>query len=83
MGRIGTVVDVIFNAFTGQTSIFTSLENLAIALINIPFGNILGVGGAGNIGSSILDLILNLIGGLVGVAPDPDDPDNTQASKSC
>ena len=78
MGRIGTVVDVIFNAFTGQTSIFTSLENLAIALINIPFGNILGVGGAGNIGSSILDLILNLIGGLVGVAPDPDDPDNTK-----
>ena len=78
IGRIGAVVDVVFNAFTGQTSILTSLEQLAAALIAIPFGNILGVGGAGNIGSSILDLILNIIGGLVGVAPDPDDPDNTK-----
>lgn len=78
LGRIGTVVDVIFNAFTGQKSIFTSLEDLAVALISIPFGNILGVGGAANIGSSILDMLLNLVGGLVGVAPDPDDPDNTK-----
>jgi len=69
-GRIQTVINVIFNAFTGQTNLLTSIEELALALINIPFGNILGVTGPGDIGTTIMEIIRHQIGGLVGVLGD-------------
>lgn len=70
VGRIQNVINVIFGAFTGQTNLVTSIEELAIALINIPFGNILGVTGPGDIGSSIMAVINHLVGGFVGVLGD-------------
>lgn len=70
IGRVQNVINVIFGAFTGQTNLVTSIEELAIALINIPFGNILGVTGPGDIGSSIMAVINHLVGGFVGVLGD-------------
>ncbi len=55
------------HALTGSTDILHSLEDVIAALLAIPFGNVLGVGGPANIGQSIIDFIDHLIGGLVGV----------------
>ena len=66
IGRIQTVIDAIVNVFTGGDSLLHSMEDLALALLNIPFGNIIGVGGPTNIGQSILAFIDALVGGLVG-----------------
>ncbi len=66
IGRIQIVIDAVVNAFTGQDSFLHSMEELALALLNIPFGNILGVGGPTNIGESIMSFLDHLLGGLVG-----------------
>ena len=66
ISRIQLVVDAVVNAFTGQTTLLHTIEDLALALLNIPFGNVVGVGGPTDIGQSILAVIDNLIGGLVG-----------------
>ena len=66
ISRIQVVVDVIYNALTGQDTLLHSLEELALALVAIPFGNIIGVGGPLNIGASILAFLDSLLGGLVG-----------------
>lgn len=67
VGRIQAFIDAVVNVFTGDDSLLHSLEEVVLALLAIPFGNILGVGGPANIGQSILDFIDSLIGGLVGV----------------
>jgi len=66
IGRIQIVVDAIYNAFMGTDTLLHSMEDLVLALLNIPFGNIIGVGGPTNIGLSILAFIDALVGGLVG-----------------
>lgn len=66
IGRIQVVIDAIVNTFTGGQSVLHSMEDLTLALLNIPFGNIIGVGGPTNIGQSILTFIDSLLGGLVG-----------------
>lgn len=66
IGRIQVVIDAIYNAFTGSDSFLHSMEELALALLNIPFGNIIGVGGPTNIGASIMAFLDSLLGGLVG-----------------
>lgn len=64
--RIQAFIDAVVHALTGSTSIINSLEDVISALLAIPFGNVLGVGGPGNIGQSVVDFINNLVGGLVG-----------------
>ena len=66
ISRIQVVIDAIYNAFTGSDSFLHSMEELALALLNIPFGNIIGVGGPTNIGDSIMAFLDSLLGGLVG-----------------
>lgn len=66
IGRVQVVIDALVNAFTGGDSFLHSMEDLVLALLNIPFGNIIGVGGPTNIGQSILAFIDALVGGLVG-----------------
>lgn len=64
--RIQVVIDAVVNAFTGQGTFLHSMEDLALALLNIPFGNIIGVAGPTNLGQSLLSLMDALLGGLVG-----------------
>lgn len=66
ISRIQVVIDAVVNAFTGQSSFLHSMEDLALALLNIPFGNIIGVAGPTNLGLSLLGLMDALLGGLVG-----------------
>lgn len=66
IARIQAFIDTVVNAFTGSTDILHSLEDVVAALLAIPFGNVLGVGGPANIGQSIIDFIDHLTGGLVG-----------------
>lgn len=66
LARVQAVIDTVIHALTGSTDLLHSLEDLILALLNIPFGNVLGVGGPTNIGQSILDLIDHIVGGLVG-----------------
>lgn len=66
IGRWQLLINTIFKAFTGQDSLTTKIEDLFLALLNIPFGNILGVNGPSNIGQTIIDFLDNLIGGFVG-----------------
>lgn len=42
----------------------TTLEELAAALLAIPFGNVTGVGGPSNVGASILGFLNQLLGGF-------------------
>ena len=78
ISRIQVVVDAVVNAITGGETFLHTMEDLALALLNIPFGNIVGVGGPTNIGKSILAVINNILGGLLGIPPpDPDDPNAT------
>lgn len=65
--RIQTLIDTIVNAITGNGSILNSLEDLADSLLVIPFENIIGVGGPANIGATVLELLNNLVGGLIGI----------------
>lgn len=67
IGRIQVVMDAIVNVFTGGDTFLHSLEELTLALLNIPFGNVVGVGGPTNIGASIMSFLDALLGGLVGV----------------
>lgn len=66
IGRWQLLINTIFRAFTGQVSLTTTIEDLFLALLNIPFGNVLGVNGPTNIGQTIIDFLDNLIGGFVG-----------------
>lgn len=66
IGRVQVVIDALVNAFTGGDTFIHSMEELALALLNIPFGNIIGVGGPTNIGASILAFLDAIVGGLVG-----------------
>ncbi|WP_202321131.1 glycine-rich domain-containing protein [Mycobacterium intracellulare] len=61
------MIDTIFNAITGGIGrSLNTLEDLADALLQIPAQNIVGILGPGNIGDTIINLINQLIGGLVG-----------------
>jgi len=64
--RIQLLIDSVVNAFTGQTSFLHSMEDFVLALLNIPFGNVIGVAGPTNLGASLLGLMDALLGGLVG-----------------
>ena len=66
IGRIQLFIDTVFNTLTGGTSVLNSLEDLAEALLHIPPGNVDGVNGPADIGASILALLNNIVGGLVG-----------------
>lgn len=68
LGRWQLLLDSIVNVFTGENTWYHSLEDLVLALLNIPFGNVIGVAGPTNIGASILAFIDSLISGLVGAA---------------
>lgn len=58
------LVDIIHNTISGATGLFNTLEDLVQALLNIPFGNILGVGGPANIGGTIFEFLNQLVGGF-------------------
>lgn len=70
--RIQLVIDGIFNALTGGSTILNTIEDLVEALLNIPHGNVQGVGGPKSIGEAILGFINAIIGGLVGAPPQGD-----------
>lgn len=61
------LLDTITNALTGVSNTLNTIENLADALLNIPFGNILGILGPANIGDTILNILNHLVGGMVGM----------------
>lgn len=61
------LIDTLHNALTGAATVLNTLEDLVGALLSIPFGNVIGVGGPANIGQSILGFVNHLVGGLVGV----------------
>lgn len=58
------LVDIIHNTISGATGLFNTLEDLVTALLNIPFGNILGIGGPANIGGTIFEFFNQLVGGF-------------------
>lgn len=63
---VRNTIDTVFQAITGLVRVDNLLSELADVLRAIPFGNILGVGGPANIGSSVLGVIDSLVGGFVG-----------------
>lgn len=66
VARWQLLVDTAFGALTGTTSLMAGLEDLADALRNIPFLNVIGIGGPANIGGTIEEFLNQLVGGLVG-----------------
>lgn len=66
-GRFQTLINTVVRAFTGSEDLYHTMEDLLLALLNIPFGNVLGVAGPTNIGQTILDLIDAVLGGFVGL----------------
>lgn len=66
IARWQLLVDTIHNAFTGASSVFNSIEDLAEALLSIPFANIRGILGPIDIGETVAEIVNNLVGGLVG-----------------
>ncbi|ATN93993.1 minor tail protein [Mycobacterium phage Kumao] len=59
-------LNTIFHSLTGITNAFTELADIAEALANIPFQNIAGVLGPGNLGASVIEAINAIVGGWVG-----------------
>lgn len=66
-GLIQGLVDNIFEGITGLSRVGNLITDLFGALRNIPFLNVLGIGGPSNIGESILSGWSQAVGGLVGV----------------
>lgn len=60
------LVSGIFNALTGQNSIFAQISDLIEAFQSISPGNIGGVGGPANIGQTIQQFFNHLVGGFLG-----------------
>ena len=63
---IQQLIDTVFNGITGAGRIDNLLEDVIDALQNIPFLNVIGVGGPANIGSALQETWDQLIGGFVG-----------------
>lgn len=59
-------IDAIFEGVTGFSRIGNLLSDVVDALQNIPFGNVLGIGGPSDIGSTVQETWDQWIGGLVG-----------------
>lgn len=68
LARWQLLVDTVHNAFTGTSSVFNSIEDLAEALLSIPFGNIRGILGPIDIGETVAEIVNSIVGGLVGQA---------------
>jgi hypothetical protein len=60
------LIDTVHNAITGVTTTFHTLEELAMAIANLPFTIVGGLGGPGDIGATIQAFLDHLVGGLVG-----------------
>ncbi|WP_078278529.1 serine hydrolase [Mycobacteroides franklinii] len=65
MSRWQLVVDTVVNAL-GIGGALHSLEDLFEAILNIPSGNVSGVGGPADIGASIQEFLSHLLGGFSG-----------------
>ena len=63
---VQSLLDAIFRGITGSSQTGNLLSDILNALTNIPFLNILGIGGPSNIGSSISTGWNNLISGFLG-----------------
>lgn len=66
-GDLSDTISSIFGALTGGGTVTNPLDDLAAALQQIPFLNILGIGGPADIGASIQSTWDQWISGLVGV----------------
>ncbi|AJD82115.1 minor tail protein [Mycobacterium phage Cosmo] len=66
IARWQSTLNTIFTAVTGVPNALAELADIAEALASIPFKNIQGVLGPGNIGGSLIEAINALVGGLVG-----------------
>ena len=67
IGRWQLMLDILTGGLTGVGLVSqTTLEELAAALLSIPFGNVNGVGGPSNIGNSIMRFLNQLLGGFTG-----------------
>lgn len=58
--------NIIHEAITGVLPGGDLLDDILTALQNIPFGNVIGVGGPSTIGGSIFETLNNIVGGFVG-----------------
>jgi hypothetical protein len=66
--RFQLIVDSVTNVLTGGNSINNEIKDMVAALLAIPFSSVLGVGGPGDIGGSIEELLNQFVGGAVGQA---------------
>ncbi len=66
IARVQNLIDTLFNGITGLGTVDNILSDLLDALANIPSGNVTGVNGPDNIGQSLIDMVNQLVGGLVG-----------------
>lgn len=66
MTGVQELIDTVFESISGFAETGALLTSLFDLLRNIPFGNILGIGGPGDIGGSVQSTWDQWIGGLVG-----------------
>jgi hypothetical protein len=64
-GSDQNIINTIFNALTGSSSLLATIPQLIGALTSIPFTIISGVLGGGNIGESLMGILDAIVGGAV------------------
>lgn len=60
------VIDTIVNAMTGAGTALNTIPDLLRALLNIPAGNVGGVGGPGDMAETVREILAGLVGGASG-----------------